>query len=509
MRPRDDVTRTIANFPTAGLSRTRLALVASAIIIVVGLAYLLGVRQSSSSGTTAAEDEATATFQPPAAAILDRPPVIALDTSSSPVVTVIGEGWFPVTDIVIGLVPDANVSPDNLTADKFDRLATVTTTREGTFTANFVWEAQIPTTDETRVLAFVPGTQYWAVATLDVLEPTSTPIRLSTVTLPAIPTVRPLVLPTPIPLPTIPTRTPFPTLALPTIVVPLITLAPQFPAIPSGRDAFEPDDVAEQASYIALGETQTHTLFPVGDVDKVRFRVKAGRHYRVYTHSLDLGVDTKLILAVQDATSCVPDTCENDDAGMDTLASEVTFVSTVDGIGYATVINLDQYGEDKTYQLTFSTFKPPATSTATHTPTASRTPTPSQTPTITLTPTPSHTWTPSPPPPATSTPATTPTPSELIAPGNLSCQPADSTHITLQWADYTVGESDFRVEQSTDGQAWTEVTVVGANTTSATLAELQAGTQYSYRIRAHRESDNVFSPYSNTVSCTTMKPKLG
>jgi titin len=96
-----------------------------------------------------------------------------------------------------------------------------------------------------------------------------------------------------------------------------------------------------------------------------------------------------------------------------------------------------------------------------------------------------------------------PTPAELVAPGNLSCQPASPTTITLDWADYTVGESHFRIEQSTDGQNWTEVAVVGAGTSSATPGELVAGTQYWFRLRAYREPDNVFSPYTDVVSCTT------
>lgn len=506
MQSSNNVNQTPNEASASGQSRKRAVLVVAAVIVVAGIiAGIIFGFQFLRDGPSLAllqRGSATPTVQHQTATPAELSPAIAVDTSASPVFTVSGEGWSPVTDVVIGLMPEAEEEPNSGRMDEFHEVGAVTTTREGTFFANFMWETQMPASNDTHVLAFVPGTQHRAAAPFDLYQATPTPVPTPTITLPALPTPRTFVLPSPIPLPTIPTSTPFPTLALPTFAAPESSAPLEFTPAPSGRDGYEPDDTAEEASYIALGETQTHSFYPTGDVDRVRFRIKPDRRYRIYTDNLALGVDTKLILAVG-ATGCEPEDCQNDDVTIETLASEVTVVSAADGIGWATVINLDQYGESKTYQLTFDVSKPPPTPTPSRTLTPSTTPTPSKTPTITPTPLPTYTWTPSPTPAASPTLAPTPTPAELIAPGNLSCQPAGPTNITLQWADYTLGESNFRVERSTDGETWTEVATVGANATNASVPELAPDTRYWFRLRAHRESDDVFSPYTNVVSCTT------
>ncbi len=484
MQSSNNVNQTPNEASASGQSRKRAVLVVAAVIAVAGIILGFQFLRDGPSLALLQRERTTPTAQHQTATPSEMSPAITVDTSASPIFTVSGEGWSPVTDVVIGLMPEAEEAPNSGRMDEFHEVGAVTTTREGTFFANFMWETQMPAGNDTHVLAFVPGTQHRAAAPFNLHPATPTPTPRPTITLPAPPTPRTFVLPSPIPLPTIPTSTPFPTLALPTFAAPASSVPLEFTPAPSGRDGYEPDDTAEEASYIALGETQTHSFYPTGDVDRVRFRIKPDRRYRIYTGNLALGVDTKLILAVE-ATGCEPEDCQNDDVTIETLASEVTFASAADGIGWATVINLDQYGESKTYQLTFDVSKPPPTPTPSRTLTPSTTPTPSKTPTI------------------TPTPAPTPTPSELIAPGNLSCQPASSTSITLQWADYTVGESDFRIEQSTDGETWSEVTTVGANATNASVQELAPDTRYWFRLRAHRQSDDVFSPYTNTVSCTT------
>lgn len=487
----------------SGRSWVRWILIAAGIIAIAGIIYAFQFLQGTSSLALLRDNEETATPQPQTATLTQASPIIAVDMGSSQILTVVGAGWPPVTDVVIGLAAGTSVNPSSATTDEFYELGMVTSTRDGTFTTNLAWESGMPAGNKSYVLAFVPNRDYRAAASLS-LAVAATPSlsQRPSATPPALPTPQVYVLPTPIPLPTIPTSTPFPTLALPTYSATEFSLSPRLSPAPTGRDSYEPDDTAEEASYIALGETQIHSFFPTGDVDKVRFRMKPGRHYRVYTHNLGLGVDTKLILAVG-ANTCVPDDCQNDDTTLETLASEVTFVAEADAIGFATIINLDQYGESKTYRLTFDIFEPPPTATASWTPVPSRTPVPSQTPTITPTPFPTNTWTPSPEPAASATPAPTPTLVELIAPGNLSCHPDSPTSITVSWADYTVGETGFRIEQSPDGQTWHEVATAGANGTGSTISGLVPATQYWFRVRAHRESDNVFSEYSNAASCTT------
>ncbi|MGB9879275.1 MAG: serine/threonine-protein kinase, partial [Anaerolineae bacterium] len=74
------------------------------------------------------------------------------------------------------------------------------------------------------------------------------------------------------------------------LATPTFTMSPT----PVFTDAFEPDDVNPKP--IALGETQRHNFYPSGDVDRVSFRVKAGRVYGVITSDLAIGVDTVVIV---------------------------------------------------------------------------------------------------------------------------------------------------------------------------------------------------------------------
>lgn len=449
-------------------------------------------------------------------------PAIAVDTAASPTFTVIGQGWPAFAQVTISLVPQGVAGPEarGVAAAPFRagdqqqaagepvRLGTVTASADGTFTADFVWTPGMPLGDGIVVLVEVEGTQYRAAVPF-VLQPPQPSLTPTFIVVTSSPT---LAVPTMTPFPTNtfgPTDTPGPTSTPAPTDTPAPTNTPLPTATPEGRDQYEPDNFAEQASHIALGETQSHTFFPAGDIDKIRFRVKRGRSYRVRTSNLALGVDTKIILAV-DAIMCRPETCESDDAqpGI-SLASEVEFVSAIDGIAFATIINLDQYGPDKTYQVTVEEFSPTLTPTLTptptpsSTPTPSRTPTPSQTPTPSRTPTPSLTWTPTVEPPATHTPTPKPTPAELIAPGHLTCEVVGPHRIDLRWADYTVGETDFRIEHSRDGQNWTEIATVEANVVSFSVTGLEPQTQYWFRVRAHRADDNVFSDYTDPASCRT------
>jgi len=64
------------------------------------------------------------------------------------------------------------------------------------------------------------------------------------------------------------------------------------------RDLFEPDDTYEDAKPIAIGETQTHNLYPDGDVDMVWFGVKEGLLYALGTSNLATGTDTAIMVTV-------------------------------------------------------------------------------------------------------------------------------------------------------------------------------------------------------------------
>jgi len=106
-----------------------------------------------------------------------------------------------------------------------------------------------------------------------------------------------------------------------------VTLTP-LPAAPSatptlgGADPYEPDDQA--SAPISIGEVQTRAFDPQGDVDRVAFRVKAGRMYLVTTSNLAIGVDTRLEVQVDGQLLA------NDDMSPGTLASQVLFSAPAD-----------------------------------------------------------------------------------------------------------------------------------------------------------------------------------
>ncbi|HQJ50617.1 MAG TPA: serine/threonine-protein kinase, partial [Anaerolineae bacterium] len=170
------------------------------------------------------------------------------------------------------------------------------------------------------------------------------------------------------------------------LATPTATLTPT----PMLIDSFEPDDVNPKP--IALGETQRHNFYPDGDVDRVSFRVKAGRVYGVITSDLAIGVDTVIVVSVAGQRY------ENDDGIEGSLASEVYFKAMAEAIAVATISNKDSYGFGSTYDLTVIElpFTPTPTNTGTQTPSATPTPTQTQTgtPTTTVTHTPTETRTP-------------------------------------------------------------------------------------------------------------------
>jgi C1A family cysteine protease len=120
-------------------------------------------------------------------------------------------------------------------------------------------------------------------------------------------------------------------------------------------DIYEPDDTIEDAKPIIIGETQTHSLYPDGDVDMVLFGVKEGRLYALGTSNLALGADTFITVTVNGTVCEETDyyRCVNDDIGPGFLESEVRFVPELDATAVATITKgiSGLYGPDKTYDL--------------------------------------------------------------------------------------------------------------------------------------------------------------
>ena len=97
------------------------------------------------------------------------------------------------------------------------------------------------------------------------------------------------------------------------------------------------------------------------------------------------------------------------------------------------------------------------------------------------------------------TPATPPAP---IAPNNLVASAISTSRIDLVWQDTSTNETGFKIERSVDGVNFTQIALIGANSTNySDTIGLAASTKYYYRIRA--TNDGGDSAYSSIASATT------
>jgi len=133
-------------------------------------------------------------------------------------------------------------------------------------------------------------------------------------------------------------------------------------------DSCEPDDA--NPCLISPGEVQQRTFYPEGDIDRARFRVKAGHWYQVGTSHLAIGVDTSLTVQVSGAVF------ENDDLGPGDYASRLAFQAAADGFADVVVRNKDRYGPAASYELSVIELVGPPTSTPSPAPPAPITVTP-------------------------------------------------------------------------------------------------------------------------------------
>jgi pectate lyase len=83
------------------------------------------------------------------------------------------------------------------------------------------------------------------------------------------------------------------------------------------------------------------------------------------------------------------------------------------------------------------------------------------------------------------------------APSGLTATGAKRA-VTIAWTDNSTNESSFKIERSTDGVNFTQITTVGANVTSYKNGSLTTGTTYYYRVRASNTAGD--SAYSNVAS---------
>jgi hypothetical protein len=264
-----------------------------------------------------------------------------------------GLGWDSVLSVDLGIARRGS------TAFEYTLERDLPVMPDGSFTEIYDWEPDMPAGSGYVVLA---RDELGRVASAELPARTDvtsgTPTRFATPTLPRF-------------------ATPFPTAT--GIVAPPSGLKGPSTAIPSDqcRDDFEPDNRRGLQKAIYVGETQSRTFYPAGDIDLAYFQVKGGRWYRVSTSDLARGVDT--VLAVGDldpGTPCEPPGCNNDDKAALTLESEIVFRATGDQVGIITVWNRGgRYACDATYQLTVEEFLPQPSATPTPGP-PTATPTP-------------------------------------------------------------------------------------------------------------------------------------
>ena len=87
------------------------------------------------------------------------------------------------------------------------------------------------------------------------------------------------------------------------------------------------------------------------------------------------------------------------------------------------------------------------------------------------------------------------------APSSLTAPAVSSSRIDLAWTNNALLYDGTKIERSTDGVNFTEITDVASGVTTYSSTGLSASTQYYYRVRAYKGALN--SAYSNTANATT------
>ncbi|MBI5384526.1 MAG: fibronectin type III domain-containing protein, partial [Verrucomicrobia bacterium] len=92
------------------------------------------------------------------------------------------------------------------------------------------------------------------------------------------------------------------------------------------------------------------------------------------------------------------------------------------------------------------------------------------------------------------------------APSGPVATTVSASRIDLVWADNSTTEQGFKIERSTDGVSFTQISTVSANITVASDTGLTAGRPYYYRVRAYNttgDSDYSMIGRANTAAGTT------
>jgi hypothetical protein len=95
-----------------------------------------------------------------------------------------------------------------------------------------------------------------------------------------------------------------------------------------------------------------------------------------------------------------------------------------------------------------------------------------------------------------------PSNSSPTAPSTLVATPISSSQINLTWSNTSSSQTSVKIQRSTDGVNFTDLTTVAGSATSYSNTALAASTAYTYRIFAI--NSNGSSPASNLASGTTL-----
>jgi hypothetical protein len=104
-------------------------------------------------------------------------------------------------------------------------------------------------------------------------------------------------------------------------------------------------------------------------------------------------------------------------------------------------------------------------------------------------------------------PPTVPVPDGNNTPSNLTAKMISPTTVELRWKDNSSDEIGFKIERSFDGQNFTQIAKVIANTTKFTNTGLPAGRTVYYRIRSYNAVE--LSGFSNVASVKTGSTSSG
>jgi titin len=88
-----------------------------------------------------------------------------------------------------------------------------------------------------------------------------------------------------------------------------------------------------------------------------------------------------------------------------------------------------------------------------------------------------------------------------LPPWGLAATAVSTSQINLAWVDGSGDETDFDVERSTDGLAFTPIATVSANVTSYASTGLAPATTYWFRVRAAKGGYNSY--FTGTATATT------